>query len=353
MAERRKHAFFGSLNICFSGNHAVARRKADQWVEQVLTHMSTPTRMFTKAGYIAVMAPEGHKGIILDEPKGWRLWFLSPNGKECAISYAGGSRNADEVWKQHLKHFDDWVVAELAEPRDGPNPMDLYLVVVEGDVDPSIEGPFPDDEARLATARRLREQSEDGVYRLDVTTGAKVAVDCFSGGEIDGDAETIAAERSRITLAAWEDKFSRMSIFAPKSADRIMPGITTGDEGYAELYHLSDYRVGSVSGGSVRLVPTTPQAADRSPVNYKGPLNLLTVTSDGTKLPIKPGDVIRNGGGVNATLIPVGARVRHETGVDRRQHDDVVILKCGQKVLGDIGWMGHSSNMLVVSMPSE
>lgn len=65
--------------------------------------------------------------------------------------------------------------------------MKLYLLVIEGDVEPSVKGPYKTDRSRLAAARRIRAKSdEDGVYRANVDEAGVLRVYPFSGGEING-----------------------------------------------------------------------------------------------------------------------------------------------------------------------
>jgi len=68
-------------------------------------------------------------------------------------------------------------------------PME-YLLVMEGDCHPELRGPFTDDDARVAEARRhrLKEGDEDGLYRLDVQNGVP-EVYGFTGGVLDSDEE--------------------------------------------------------------------------------------------------------------------------------------------------------------------
>lgn len=68
---------------------------------------------------------------------------------------------------------------------------------------------------------------------------------------------------------------------------------------------------------------------------------------------VSVGDEITNPSGVNATNIPVGAVVRHSTGVDQKTGDYEVILSEGKKMLGLSGtplWMGYGP-MTVLSLP--
>lgn len=61
-----------------------------------------------------------------------------------------------------------------------------FLLTMFGDVEPSIDGPYEDDEARLAAARDHRASGdEDGLYRLDVGLDGTVDVGSFSGCELN------------------------------------------------------------------------------------------------------------------------------------------------------------------------
>lgn len=80
---------------------------------------------------------------------------------------------------------DGQILSVIAE---APAQADRYLLTMEGDVEPVLEGPFASDELRLARARERRAESDDdGVYRLDVSAGAIVEVEAFTGAEIEED----------------------------------------------------------------------------------------------------------------------------------------------------------------------
>lgn len=70
---------------------------------------------------------------------------------------------------------------------------DYYLIAMQGDVDPSLLGPFDDDSQRLQAAKEYRqnEGDDDGLYRLDVPKGVVPVVDTFSGGELDAEADPV------------------------------------------------------------------------------------------------------------------------------------------------------------------
>jgi hypothetical protein len=66
-----------------------------------------------------------------------------------------------------------------------------YLLVVVGDVEPKLSGPYKDEATRDAAAKAYREKDSemcDGVYRLDMIganlDGIRLAVDSFGGGEL-------------------------------------------------------------------------------------------------------------------------------------------------------------------------
>lgn len=66
--------------------------------------------------------------------------------------------------------------------------MRRYLIVVEGDVEPRLEGPYDDDTQRLGAALRHREQDEewkDGMYRLDIDWDGNPTIDSFAGFELE------------------------------------------------------------------------------------------------------------------------------------------------------------------------
>jgi len=62
--------------------------------------------------------------------------------------------------------------------------MQKYLIVVWHDVEASIEGPFPNEEARLDRAREIRQGSDEhGLYALD--TEGTATISNFGGDDLD------------------------------------------------------------------------------------------------------------------------------------------------------------------------
>ena len=60
-----------------------------------------------------------------------------------------------------------------------------YLVIVEGDVDPSLRGPYSTEERRDRAALRHRRQDpemRDGIFKLNIRTGRRPQFSTYSGG---------------------------------------------------------------------------------------------------------------------------------------------------------------------------
>lgn len=64
-----------------------------------------------------------------------------------------------------------------------------YLVIVEGDVDPSMHGPFATEEERDAYAKDWRERfgDHDGIYPLDTSKEDAPIICAYSGGFFEED----------------------------------------------------------------------------------------------------------------------------------------------------------------------
>jgi len=80
--------------------------------------------------------------------------------------------------------------AKKAEPQK----VNRYLVIVFGDVDPHLQGPYKSDATRLTAARRHRKEEDgdlnDGMYRLDIDAKGRPTIGAFGGDEVDvGDDE--------------------------------------------------------------------------------------------------------------------------------------------------------------------
>jgi len=62
--------------------------------------------------------------------------------------------------------------------------MNYYVLEIIGDIEPVLHGPYKTTAMRDKIAKRLRynREQESGLYPLDVTKGAKVTVDSYSGG---------------------------------------------------------------------------------------------------------------------------------------------------------------------------
>lgn len=64
--------------------------------------------------------------------------------------------------------------------------MKRYLLVVVGDVEPELMGPYKSDALRLQAARTWRQEKgdEDGIFRIDVGPYSSLNVRSFSGAEL-------------------------------------------------------------------------------------------------------------------------------------------------------------------------
>lgn len=75
--------------------------------------------------------------------------------------------------------------AKKAEPPK----VNRYLVIVFGDVDPYLQGPYKTDATRLAAARRHRKEEDgdlnDGMYRLDIDAKGRPTIGAYCGGDLD------------------------------------------------------------------------------------------------------------------------------------------------------------------------
>jgi hypothetical protein len=64
--------------------------------------------------------------------------------------------------------------------------MKFYLLIVRGDVEPELKGPFPTEKMRDAYAKNYRhtrdKEAEDGLYPLDVDKQGNPNIDAYSGG---------------------------------------------------------------------------------------------------------------------------------------------------------------------------
>ena len=71
------------------------------------------------------------------------------------------------------------------EYEAGAGVTGIYLVFVEGDVDPRLVGPFANGDERDKKARQLRRERgrDHGIYMLEVDpTSGVPSIDAYSGG---------------------------------------------------------------------------------------------------------------------------------------------------------------------------
>jgi len=76
----------------------------------------------------------------------------------------------------------------------------LYLVIVWGDVEPNIEGPFTTPEERDAFAGKYRfeEGDEHGIYKLYIRPDGSPHIYPYSGGEMDELVDAAEAKSNQI-----------------------------------------------------------------------------------------------------------------------------------------------------------
>jgi hypothetical protein len=70
--------------------------------------------------------------------------------------------------------------------------MTRWLVVVEGDVEPRLEGPFKSDQVRVGAAQEHRRkdcQERDGLYRLDISASASPRIYSFVSREVSPESD--------------------------------------------------------------------------------------------------------------------------------------------------------------------
>lgn len=68
-----------------------------------------------------------------------------------------------------------------------PDFKDLYLIVVYGDVEPCIKGPFKtlDERDNVAGQLRREEDNEDGIYKLYINADGTPEIFAYPGWEMD------------------------------------------------------------------------------------------------------------------------------------------------------------------------
>jgi hypothetical protein len=66
--------------------------------------------------------------------------------------------------------------------------MTRWLVVVEDDIEPRLEGPFRSDGKRVTAAQEHRTkdlQKRDGLFRLDISVSGSPRINHFVSREVD------------------------------------------------------------------------------------------------------------------------------------------------------------------------
>ena len=68
--------------------------------------------------------------------------------------------------------------------------MAKYLVIIHGDVEPELVGPFNDEDERDNRAIKHRKSDpakEDGLFTLDIDETGIPSIDAFAAGYLDDD----------------------------------------------------------------------------------------------------------------------------------------------------------------------
>ena len=66
--------------------------------------------------------------------------------------------------------------------------MTRWLVIVEDDIEPRIEGPFKNDRIRLVAARKHRRndpEKRDGIFGLDISGSGLREISHFAASEVN------------------------------------------------------------------------------------------------------------------------------------------------------------------------
>ena len=76
--------------------------------------------------------------------------------------------------------------AQALGPDEDPSARRFYLLVIHGDVEPEVRGPFERAQLRDEAAREHRSSDpdkDDGLYRLDVSAAGSPSVAAYGGSE--------------------------------------------------------------------------------------------------------------------------------------------------------------------------
>ena len=81
--------------------------------------------------------------------------------------------------------------------------MKHYLLIIEGDVEPDLRGPYLNEDRRdveAFTHRHSDPSFNDGLFRVDLMPDGELTVGSYSGGEMERGAKTIRAAVSHAVL---------------------------------------------------------------------------------------------------------------------------------------------------------
>jgi hypothetical protein len=102
---------------------------------------------------------------------------IARSEEEHPVLYAAGELGPDKIENLELIP---------GRTRETTRPTSLHLIQVWGDVEPILFGPYATEEDRDAEARRLHEEDEGTLIRLDIEDG-RPEVLAFTDDELDED----------------------------------------------------------------------------------------------------------------------------------------------------------------------
>ena len=139
-----------------------------------------------------VQHPDDSEGLERRNPQAGDEWWCH----ECAaVLPATAAEEAAEDGRQILRE-----VRDTSGPRPATKPA-YHLLSIHGDVEPELHE-YATEAERLEAAQDYRRAhgDEDGLFRVDVTADGRVAVDPFSGAELEADERRLCP-----ACEAWAD----------------------------------------------------------------------------------------------------------------------------------------------------
>jgi hypothetical protein len=174
--------------------------------EEVATHLEHGFKAPDAAGATIVVNVKLEALFDIGLDKGEHL-----KGQQLALALIDNMIDRLEVGKEHepmpewMKHIVGIDIVDAYRDDQGPPPVKvdvlvhrkeatpdkLYLQVVEGDTEPSLSGPYDNDDERLEAARQHKRTrgDRDGLFRLDITKDGTPEIRPFINYELDEDGD--------------------------------------------------------------------------------------------------------------------------------------------------------------------